>query len=86
MAERAPELARDGIAVRRFGQEIIERLGGKRIHPAWVVPGGVSAPLEPEQRDAILADVPDARARARRTLEWFKANLASWAEEASVLR
>jgi NAD-reducing hydrogenase large subunit len=80
---RAPELARDGIALRRFGQEIIERLGGKRVHPAWVVPGGVSAPLQPEQRDAILAAVPDARARAQRTLDWFKANLADWAEEAA---
>ena len=60
VAERAPELARDGIAVRKFGQEIIERLGGKRIHPAWVVPGGVSAPLEPGQREAILATVPEA--------------------------
>jgi NAD-reducing hydrogenase large subunit len=84
VAERAPELARDGIAVRKFGQQIIERLGGKRVHPAWVVPGGVSAPLEPAQRDAILAAVPDARTRAVRTLEWFKANLASWVEEASV--
>ena len=44
VAERAPELARDGIAVRKFGQEIIERLGGKRIHPAWVVPGGSAPP------------------------------------------
>ena len=32
-------------ALRQFGQQIIERLGGKRIHPAWVVPGGVSEPL-----------------------------------------
>ena len=30
VAERAPELARDGIALRKFGQEIIEGLGGKR--------------------------------------------------------
>jgi coenzyme F420-reducing hydrogenase alpha subunit len=37
-----PELARDGIRIRQFGQEIIESLAGKRIHPAWVVPGGVS--------------------------------------------
>jgi NAD-reducing hydrogenase large subunit len=81
VAERSPELARDGIALRRFGQQIIEQLGGRRIHPAWVVPGGVSAPLEASQRDAILAEVPDARARARRTLEWYKDNLASWAEE-----
>ena len=32
--EKDPQLARDGIALRKFGQQIIERLGGKRIHPA----------------------------------------------------
>src|SRR4029453_6703008 len=36
----APELARGGIRLRQFGQEIIEQLGGKKIHPAWAVPGG----------------------------------------------
>ena len=36
-----PELARGGIRLRQFGQEIIELLGGKKIHPAWAVPGGV---------------------------------------------
>ncbi|HUB71080.1 MAG TPA: Ni/Fe hydrogenase subunit alpha [Acidimicrobiales bacterium] len=84
VAAQAPQLARDGIALRRFGQEIIERLGGKRIHPAWVVPGGVSAPLSEPQRDAILASVPEARKIAARTLEWYKENLASWAEEAAL--
>ena len=72
VAGKAPEMARDGIALRRFGQEIIEKLGGKRVHPAWVVPGGVSAPLQAEQRDAILAMVPDAHARAARALEWYQ--------------
>ncbi|MGO8687775.1 MAG: Ni/Fe hydrogenase subunit alpha [Candidatus Dormibacteria bacterium] len=85
VAHQAPELARDGVALRRFGQRIIERLGGKRVHPAWVVPGGVSRPLDAEQRDAILAEIPDARERAHRTLEWFKANVASWADEAAHL-
>jgi len=37
-----PELARKGIRLRSFGQEIIDRLGGKRIHPGWAVPGGVN--------------------------------------------
>ena len=41
-----PQLARDGVGLRRFGQQVIESLGGKRIHPAWVVPGGVAAPLD----------------------------------------
>jgi NAD-reducing hydrogenase large subunit len=79
----ASELARDGIALRKFGQQIIEALGGKRIHPAWVVPGEVSAPLRAEQRDAILEAIPDAKQRAQRTLAWYKEHLASWAEEAA---
>ena len=33
-----PELARGGIRLRQFGQEIIEALGGKKIHPAWSRP------------------------------------------------
>ncbi len=84
VAERAPDLARDGIAAPQVRPGDNRAAGGKRIHPAWVVPGGVSAPLEPGQRDAILAAVPDARARAVRTLDWFKANLASWVDEAAV--
>jgi NAD-reducing hydrogenase large subunit len=33
-----PELARAGIRLRQLGQEIIEVLGGRRIHPSWAVP------------------------------------------------
>jgi NAD-reducing hydrogenase large subunit len=67
-----PAIARDGIRLRQFGQQIIEQLGGKRIHPAWVVAGGVSSPLEEEQRDQILAAVPEAREIVVRTLDFFK--------------
>ncbi len=72
VAQQSPQLARDGIALRKFGQQIIELLGGKRIHPAWIVPGGVSHPLSPEDRETILAMIPDALLRARRTLDWYK--------------
>ena len=67
-----PDLARDGIALRQFGQEIIELLGGKRIHPAWIVPGGVSAPLTEEHHAEIMSKIPDAMTRIRRTLDWYK--------------
>ena len=83
-AETAPQLARDGIALRRFGQRIIETLGGKRVHPSWVVPGGVSHPLAADQRDAILAAVPEARAAARRGLAWYRERLSAFADEAST--
>ena len=83
-AVEAPQLARDGIALRRFGQRIIEILGGKRIHPSWVVPGGVSHPLAPDQRDEIRAAGPEALAAARRGLAWYRERLDSFADEAAV--
>src|SRR5579859_1486644 len=48
-----PQMARDGIRLRSIGQQIIELLGGKRVHPAWVVPGGVSEPLSAEKREQM---------------------------------
>jgi len=37
-----PEVAVKGIRLRKFGQEIIKALGGKKVHPAFAVPGGVT--------------------------------------------
>jgi NAD-reducing hydrogenase large subunit len=79
--EAEPQLARDGIALRKFGQQIIERLGGKRIHPAWVVPGGVSNPLSLQDRDAMLAAIPDAMAIAKRSLVWLKGVVEKFSAE-----
>ena len=84
VARANPQLARDGIGVRRFGQQIIEWLGGKRIHPSWVVPGGVDAPLSAETRDRILATIPEAIAAMERALDWYKSALLGWAEEAAT--
>ena len=40
-----PELARDGIELRKFGLQLIESLATERVHPSWIVPGGVASPL-----------------------------------------
>lgn len=72
VAAKFPDLAKDGIWLRKFGQQIIERLSGKRIHPTWIVPGGVASPLSAAVRDEILAELPQALAIARKTLDWFK--------------
>ncbi len=76
-----PNIARDGILLRKFGQQIIELLGGKRIHPGWIVPGGVSEPLTVEKRDQILATIPEALATIQRTLDWFKRTFDNYPEE-----
>ena len=62
VATRFPELAKDGIWLRKFGQQIIELTSGKRIHPAWIVPGGVNHPLRREAREQIVAQLPQALA------------------------
>jgi NAD-reducing hydrogenase large subunit len=79
--EQQPELARDGIRLRQIGQTVIETLGGKRIHPSWIVPGGVSARLTIEDRDKILSMLPEALEIGLRTLTWFKTVIQQFERE-----
>ena len=81
VAAKFPELAKDGIWLRKFGQQIIERTSGKRIHPAWVVAGGVSQALSSEARDLIVEQLPQAIAIATKTLDWFKPVINAFAQE-----
>lgn len=67
-----PELARDGIELRKFGLQIIELLGQERVHSSWIVPGGVKSPMTACMRDKILAELPHAKQIADRTLQFFK--------------
>ncbi len=77
-----PELARAGIRLRQFGQEIIEALGGKKVHPSWAVPGGVRSGITDEGRARIRARLPEAFATAGNALGLFKRILESSREEA----
>jgi NAD-reducing hydrogenase large subunit len=81
LIEQNPEMARAGIALRKFGQEIIEALARERVHPSWIVPGGVNAPLAADVRDRILAGLPEARGIAERTLQFFKGEIERFREE-----
>jgi NAD-reducing hydrogenase large subunit len=82
LAETHPEIARDGIRLRKWGQEVIEIVAGKRIHPAWATPGGVARPLTEAGRDRIRAGLDDALEIAQRTLAWWKRVLVDHQEEA----
>lgn len=76
-----PELARGGIRLRQFGQEIIQMLGGSKIHPAWSVPGGVRTPLTNKHRLHIQSRLPEARTIAQTALERFKKLLDDYQQE-----
>lgn len=84
VAAAHPELGRAGIGLRRFGQHIIELLGNKRIHPGWVVPGGVTEPLAPAKRDEILASLPEAYANISLALAAYKQIADRFHQEISV--
>jgi NAD-reducing hydrogenase large subunit len=84
LIHRHPEIARQGIRLRQFGQEIIEGLGGRKIHPAWSVPGGVREPLTPELRDRFLNWLPESYAAVENALGFFKGFLDSHAEEVAT--
>jgi NAD-reducing hydrogenase large subunit len=79
-----PEFARRGIRLRQLGQEVIESLGGKRIHPAWAVPGGVRESLAPERRDYLRGRLPESRETALAGLGRFKQLLDAHREEAET--
>ncbi|MCG9889526.1 MAG: Ni/Fe hydrogenase subunit alpha [Thermosynechococcaceae cyanobacterium MS004] len=70
-----PDLARAGIRLRQFGQTVIEKLGARKIHAAWTVPGGVRSPLSEEGRQWIVDRLPEAFETANLALGLFKGML-----------
>jgi NAD-reducing hydrogenase large subunit len=78
------DLARAGIRLRQFGQEIIQTLGGQKIHPAWAVPGGVRSALTEEGRTRIRAWLPEAYGTIKTALDLFKKVLETHKKEVQI--
>jgi len=57
--EDYPELALKGVRLRKYGQQVIEVISGKRVHGAATIPGGVNKALTIAERDRLLADIND---------------------------
>lgn len=49
-----PELATQGVMMRKYGQEIIALTAGKKIHGTGAIPGGINKNLTIEERDSLL--------------------------------
>ena len=57
VAAAFPDLAKQGVLTRKFGQEVIRHIVGKRIHGTGCIPGGMNKPLHASERDALRADI-----------------------------
>ncbi len=52
-----PEIATQGVLMRKFGQEVICVTAGKRVHGTGALPGGVNKSLTPEALDFLQTDI-----------------------------
>jgi NAD-reducing hydrogenase large subunit len=72
-----PELTVKAVQLRKFGQQVIKTLGGRKIHPVFAVPGGVNKALSAAERDSILHDIEAVIATTQVGLQIMK----DWAEK-----
>lgn len=72
-----PELGLRGIKLRKFGQEIIRMITGKRVHGTAAIPGGMNKALDVKDRDALLAEIGDIVAWTQAAVRLIKDIFAS---------
>ena len=65
-----PDIGVQGVKLRKYGQEVIRVVSGKRVHGTAALPGGMNKPLSPAERDYLLQDIDQ---------------VIAWAEEAVAL-
>jgi NAD-reducing hydrogenase large subunit len=68
VARKFPELAVQGVMMRKYGQELIKATAGKKIHGTGAIPGGINKNLSIEERDGFLKDIDQM-------LEWSRASV-----------
>ncbi len=69
IAAAYPGIARQGVLLRKFGQEVIRITAGKRIHGTGSVPGGVNKNVSIEERDYLLQDIEQVVAWSRESVD-----------------
>ena len=57
VAQQHPDIAKKGILLRKYGQEVIRLTAGKRVHGTGSVPGGVNRSLSGAERRELLKDI-----------------------------
>jgi len=73
LIEKHPDVAMQGIKLRKFGQELIEKVAGRRIHSSdWIIPGGGKWPFTKQNADYLLSKLPEALDITLKTIKLFK--------------
>ncbi|MCE5327125.1 MAG: Ni/Fe hydrogenase subunit alpha [Planctomycetaceae bacterium] len=72
VAAKFPELAVQGVMMRKYGQEIIKATAGKKIHGTGAIPGGINKNLSIAERDFFLKDLDQMLAWGRGALKVAK--------------
>ena len=67
-----PEIAKKGILLRKFGQEVIRITSGKRIHGTGAGPGGINKLVTAAERDALKRDLPQMLQWAQESVDIAK--------------
>ncbi len=73
VAMKFPELATQGVMMRKYGQEIIHHTAGKKIHGTGAIPGGINKNLTAEERDILLKG--EDPLNADKMIEWAEGAL-----------
>ncbi len=64
-----PEIAKQGVMLRKYGQEVIRVTAGKRVHGTGAIPGGVNKAISREEREYLLKDIDQIIAWSQGALE-----------------
>jgi NAD-reducing hydrogenase large subunit len=72
VAARYPDIAKKGVLLRKFGQEVIRATAGKRVHGTGSVPGGMNKHVSLVDRAALLAEVGQMLAWAQDAVDIAK--------------
>ena len=70
--EAYPDIGVKGVKLRKYGQEVIRMITGKRVHGTGALPGGMNKSLNREERDYLLEGIADALAWSVEAVELAK--------------
>ena len=80
LAALDPELAKKGILIRKFGQEVIKATAGKKIHGISAVPGGIHKNLPTEELEPFLRGGADNMPSVNTVISWCQEVLSLYKE------